>query len=41
MRSLATLLDFHLSPTLIFAFIGGIIVLTVAVIAFWGFEDGV
>jgi len=39
MGSIATLLDFQLSPTLIFAFIGGIIMLTVAIIAFFGFDE--
>lgn len=39
MNALATMLDFHISPTLIFAVIGGIIILTVAIIAFWGFDE--
>lgn len=39
MRSIANLLDFHLDPVMIFACIGLIITVTVAIIAFWGFDE--
>ena len=39
MRALLDLLDFHLQPSMIFALIGVIILITVAIIAFWGFDE--
>lgn len=32
-------LDFHLQPSMIFAVIGVIMLVTIAVITFWGFDE--
>ncbi len=39
MQPLYTLLDFHLQPSMIFALIGMIMLATIAIITFFGFEE--